>query len=267
MKLRNATKRLVNIPTSQGRIIIQPMACIDMSNLRLRKEVEKYVKQFGLTWELDDADFPAGVDPSRYKGGHSYAMAHTDDTKFDANAVRHQEDAKEIVDVWSPVIEDEFAEESAEEDQMEDLLFIKETVEDEKTTQGSEVGKETLTKGAFGKEEEDIGAREEWFQARSGESSEEVPSEGPDYLREEPPEGLDIYCAPEPEETFIPDVKSDYQKIDYAQAPPNCPYTKSQLQLGVKSTLWEICDQLGLNQEGTKGDLINRIFQYYDHNL
>lgn len=250
MKLRNPTNRLVNMPTSQGRIVLHPKRFVEMSNLKLRREVEKFVKQFGLVWELDDEDFPPGVDPSRYKGSHAYAKAN--DSKFDANAVRLQSDAEEVADVWSPIIYDEKTEKNHDEDPMEDLIFIKETVENETSSENGEVGEAALTREAPEVEEEG-------FQQNQVESSEEVPSEGPEYLREGPPEGVEIF-----EEEELP--KTDYQKIGYAEAPLNCPYTKSQLQLGVKATLWTICSELGLNQDGTKGELINRIFQYYDHN-
>ena len=50
---------------------------------------------------------------------------------------------------------------------------------------------------------------------------------------------------------------------EMAGVPENCPYTKSELTTMVKSQLFEICEKLGLEAEGTKLNLIGRVLDFY----
>jgi len=231
--------------------MLKPNDCID-ATLQFRREVEGFVKQFGLRWELDDADLPPGTDASRYAGTHTYAK---NEQQFDARAAQ-QDDTKEFAAVWSEVVEDRFVKsDESETEEDEELIFIKETVENETAFEGSETGEETEISGGTGEEETPCQTPQSQIQTSETEPHEEISDEGPDYLREEPPDGVEGFG----------EKQTEYQKIYYEVAPPNSPYTKSELMLGVKSRLFEICDELGLNSEGTKSDLINRIFYYYDH--
>lgn len=253
MKLRNSTRRIVTLKTkSHGTMILKPNDCIDAS-LQLRREVEGFVKQFGLRWELEDADLPPGTDASRYAGTHAYAK---NEQQFDARAAQ-QDDTEEFASVWSEASENraiEIDEPETEED--EELIFIKETVENKTSSQGSETGEEAEVFGGTGEEAQTSETSQPEISTTETESHEEVfGEEGPDYLRSEPPEGVEGFG----------DIKqTEYQKIHYEVAPANSPYTKSELMLGVKARLFEICDDLGLNADGTKSELINRIFYYYD---
>jgi hypothetical protein len=239
--------------------MLKPNDCID-ATLQFRREVESFVKQFGLRWELEDADLPAGTDASKYAGTFAFSQKQQEQQKsdeaFDARAAQ-QDDTQEFANVWSEVAENNFVEtDESETEEDEELIFIKETVENETAPQRSETGETEETKRGIGTEETSGEASQTLQSQSKSEPYEEVSDEGPDYLREEPPDGVEGYG----------EKRTEYQKIHYEIAPPNSPYTKSELMLGVKSKLFEICDGLGLNTEGTKSDLINRIFYYYDKN-
>lgn len=257
MKLRNPTNRVVLLKLRSGTIVLKPNEYIEAS-MKIRLEAERFMKQFGLRWELDDNDLPPGTKASNYAGTYAFSEEHKNDMLLDSKSVKNQNDSEEISDVWSSVIRHEYEEPETEKDEeMEDLIFIKKTVEDETVSERNKTREASSSTGTDRTEETIDEAQKTLQSEQQAESYEEVSEEGPDYLRETPPEGVS---------GFGEDVvkQTEYQKIHYEIAPESSPYTKSELMLGVKSRLWEICDELGLNNEGTKSDLINRIFRYYD---
>jgi len=237
MKLRNSKDQMVRIRLPKQRINFEmkPFETLDI-DLKTRQALIPYLQTFGLILEADNADYhPAATIPET------------------------QPKAQEPPHVRAPV-KDEKDEPTAKE--MEGLLFDK-TVEEAKPTADEESGtsEEPLDHGraihsplptpVLTMPDEEPGSSTE-----------------PDYGREYDD------SRPDPILTMDEDgsktVKSDdeevaelYEKL--VGVPEECPYTKSELHMKVKSELWEICEKLGLSDQGTKNNLIESIINFYDN--
>jgi hypothetical protein len=265
MKLRNPTNKLVTLRlTKLGRILVLKPGDAVECDLRLRQEVSKFMKPFGLRMEIDDAELPSTVDPKRFAGTFQ-----NEQERFNARLAKNQSDAKEVAEIWNKL--DDGSQSEGNED-FSELLYTKRMEEtkppaEEKLGSTPKSAQRTLDGTATDAEEYD----------------EDIPSEGPEYLREGPPKGVEGFGEDlsEREEWFptrfgVEGAENDRAGTEgsstatveeavemFDKAPEMCPYTKSQLLLSVKAQLWEICDQLGLDSSGTKKDIIDRIFSFY----
>jgi hypothetical protein len=195
----------------------------------LRDTLNKYVKEFQLRWLLDEEDLaPEARNKSHLmEGTFNHYKAQKDDTEFDAKAAVDQSDSEEIADIWKSqdVVRFEPHEALRTKPGQDSADFL-EFTEDTPEKTGTQTP---------------------------------VPEEGPDYLRSD--------VAPAELEDFGQSLMIDEDPLALEQSPlpDTAPVTMSQLQLNTKAQLWEMCDKLGIDNTGTKKEIIDRICKYWWH--
>jgi hypothetical protein len=251
MKLRNTRTTLVsiNLPAKGVKLVIQPLGVIDV-DLRPRQVIAPYMFDFGLKLEADDADYaPGAIIPPKPKT-----------------------DAEEIAEVWADAKRSEPSipkasivtdDKPVEEEEIEGLLFVKDTEEGEQgSSEESESTEESVQSNENGNEELAEGMEETGLSTAETKTTEAPKDDGDDALGSTLV--FEDVSAEDGTRDGVPQVETgDGEELEEEKAPEACPYTQTQLQQSVKSELWEICEKLGLDADGTKKELIDRIFNFY----
>lgn len=64
-------------------------------------------------------------------------------------------------------------------------------------------------------------------------------------------------------EDGITDASASIPEKEIEKLADTCPYTQQQLTFKAKAELFEICEELGLDQDGTKREIVERILGMY----
>ena len=261
MRLHNPTERMVFLRDDINRtmVVMKPKETISVAQ-HMRQVFAPYVQAFELRWELDDTDLPPGMAGEDVAGTHRYFEKH-DEEVFNAAKAVAQSDSAEIAEIWkendvvSLVPHVSTRKPGTETD--DDFLFLKESSEQETKTvhEISKVTDDDLRAMLTGHDEAWEG---EWKDGESPTSS--VPEDGPDYLRNnDVPEGLEGFGGDE----YSPENGEGIEGEATAKLPSDAPVTISQLTLSTKAQLFEMADKIGVDANGTKKEIIDRICKYW----
>jgi len=242
MRLRNPTQTMVYLKNERKRemIALKPGDAIVITDEQFRLSIGKLIQTFGLRWELDDDDLPAGTTSHNRVGTREYYDQHP--THLSS---KPDDDIAEIQDVWAAV---DLADEGTHP--AESMFYTKGA---EERTPPQEVRGDAPDELAPPDDGPRVyGALDpallEGVSADPG-----VTEEGPDYLRSTSPDIIEGFGGESAED----DTRWD------ERVPEHCPYSKNQLQMMTKAQLWEITDKIGISSEGTKREVISRIFDHF----
>ena len=263
MRLHNPTERMVFLRDDINRtmVVMKPKETISVAP-HMRQVFAPYVQAFDLRWELDDTDLPPGMGGEDVAGTHRYFEKH-DEEVFNATKAVAQSDSAEIAEIWkehdvvSLVPHVSTRKPGTETD--DDFLFLKESSEQE-TKIVHEIAKVTdddLRAMLTGHDEAWEG---EWKDGEPSTVSADSKSEGPDYLRNnDVPDGLEDFGG----EEYTSENGEGVDGGETTKLPHDAPVTISQLTLSTKAQLFEMADKIGVDANGTKKEIIDRICKYY----
>ena len=266
MRLHNPTPRMVFLRDDINRtmVVLKPEETISVLP-HMRQVFAPYVQAFELKWLLDDSDLPPGMSNiDDTMGTHQYFNKHAKDEEvFNAAKAVAQSDSAEIAEIWKendvvslvPHVSTRKPGTTTDDD----FLFLKESSEQETKTvhEIAKVTDDDLRAMLTGHDEAWEG---EWKDGESPAVSSGSSSEGPDYLRNnDAPEGLEGFGGDE----YSPENGEGIEGEATAKLPSDAPVTISQLTLSTKAQLFEMADKIGVDANGTKKEIIDRICKYW----
>lgn len=232
-------------------ITIKPEEIVSIDP-HLRQAVNQYVQTFELRWLLDDEDLAPDTRARAQllEGTHSHfreqQKQQQEDGQFNASKALDQSDAAEIASIWK---------------EHDTLTYVPHSAIRTPGTDSADF----LTlqeKAAQHEGPAPYQSDDDLFYCEgnplTGDEPSTLPEDGPAYLRNSPaPTEVDDFGQDDP--LSIMDVGSETG----SSLPDSAPVTLSQLQLYTKAQLWETADKLGIDNTGTKKDLIDRVCKYW----